>query len=111
MWCLSRSRSSTMTLLSPPESSLGGRQPSSQARMVGGALFLNPQGPEPGEKWKGGLPAQWQAIVYQVLGLAEPRADGRHRPAQIRKWRVGRVQTPEPSAQRRGVGHAIGIFD
>jgi hypothetical protein len=37
---LSRSRFSGMGLFSPPESRVGGSQPSSQARMVGGAGFL-----------------------------------------------------------------------
>ena len=39
---------------------LGGKQPSSQARMVGRREVLNPQGPEPGEKREYGVPAQGQ---------------------------------------------------
>ncbi len=45
------------------------------------------------------------------LGSVEPRAYGKHRPSQTRKRRLRRVQPTEPSAQRGGIGHAIGIFD
>jgi|ERR1700693_5743343 len=49
--------------------------------------------------------------MYKDLGSLEPRAYGKHRLAQIRKRRLRRVQSTEPSAQRRRVGHAIRIFD
>jgi hypothetical protein len=78
--------------------------------MVGGG-FLKPQRPEPGEKWKCGVPAQRQRVLNEVLSPAEPSAYGQHGPAQIGKRRERRVQTPEPSAQRGRVGYAIGIFD
>ena len=76
--------------------------------MVGGTV-LNPQRPEPGEKRKGGVPPQWQGIVYEVVGLAEPNSDGQHRRAQIGKRRERRIQTAKPSAQRGGICHAIRI--
>jgi len=49
--------------------------------------------------------------VYEDLGPAEPSAYSPHRPAQTGKRRDRRIQTPEPSAQRGRVGHAIGVFD
>jgi len=49
--------------------------------------------------------------MNEDLGSVEPRTHGQHRPAQTRKRRLRRVQTPEPSAQRGGIGHAIRIFD
>lgn len=73
--------------------------------------FLKPQRPEPGEKGEYGVPAQHQRIMNEDLGSVEPRAYGKHRPPQTRKRRLRRVQTPEPSAQRGGIGHAIRIFD
>ena len=49
--------------------------------------------------------------MNEALGSVEPRAYGKHRPAQTRKRGLRRVQTLEPSAQRGGAGYAIGIFD
>jgi hypothetical protein len=49
--------------------------------------------------------------MNEDLGSVEPRTHSQHRPAQTRKRRLRRVQATEPSAQRRGIGHAIGIFD
>jgi hypothetical protein len=54
---------------------------------------------------------QWQGIVYEVLGLAEPSADGQHRPAQIGKRRARRIQAAKPSSQCGRIGHAMGIFE
>jgi hypothetical protein len=45
------------------------------------------------------------------LGSVEPRTYDKHHPAQTRKRWLRRVQPKEPSAQRGGIGHAIGIFD
>ncbi len=79
--------------------------------MVGGGSFLKPQGPEPSQKWKYSVPAQRQRIRNEDLGPVEPRAYGKHRPAQTRKRWLRRVPSPEPTAQRGGIGHAIRIFD
>ena len=57
------------------------------------------------------MAAQGQRIVNEDLCPAEPRAYGKHRLAQERKRRLGRIQTSEPSAQGGGIGHAVGIFD
>src|SRR5262249_4394329 len=111
MRCLSHSRFSAMALFSPPESRLGGKQRASQARMVGGAPFLNAQGPEASEKRVYGVPPQGQRIVDEPLGPAEPSVYGLHRLAQTRKRRLGRIQLTEPAAKRGGVGHAIRVFD
>jgi hypothetical protein len=73
--------------------------------------FLKPQRPEPGEKWKYGVPAQRQRIVDEDLGSVEAGAYGEHRSAQTRKSRLRRVQSTEPSAQRGRIGYAIRIFD
>jgi len=100
-----------MALFSPPKSSLGGKHPVSQARMVGGVGFLNPQGPETSKKRKYGVPAQGQGVMHEYVCPAMPNAYGQHRPAQNGKWRLRRIQTPEPSTQGGGIGHAIGIFD
>jgi hypothetical protein len=79
--------------------------------MVGAAQFLNPQRPEPGEKWKCGVPAQRQEIVYEDLVVAEPSADSQHRPAQVgKRWERG-IQAAKPSTQCGRIGHAIGILD
>jgi hypothetical protein len=91
--------------------SVGEKQPPSQARMVGDGDFLKSQRPESGKERKYGLPVQRQRIMNEALGPAEPSAYGQHRPAQTGKRRDRRIQTPEPSAQRGRVGHAIGIFD
>jgi hypothetical protein len=99
-----------MALFSPPESSLGGTQLSSQARMVGGGSVLNPQGPEPGEKREYGVPAQGERIVHENLCSGKPRADSPDRLAQEGKRRLRRIQASAPSAQRRGIGHAIGVL-
>jgi hypothetical protein len=56
------------------------------------------------------MPAQRHRIMNEHLCLAEPRPDGQHHGTQERKWRLGRIQIPEPSAQRGRIGHAIGIF-
>ena len=91
--------------------SVGEKQPPSQARMVGDGDFLKSQRPESGKEREYGMPAQCQGIMNEDLGPAEPSAYAQHRPAQTRKRRARRIQTPEPSAQRGRVGHAIGIFD
>jgi hypothetical protein len=49
--------------------------------------------------------------MNEHFGSVEPRAYGKHRPAQTRKRHLRRVETPEPSAQRGGIGYAIRIFD
>ena len=77
----------------------------------GRPFFLNPQGPEPGEKREYGVPAQGQRIMHEDVCPTEPRAYGQHRLAQKGKWRLRRIQAVEPSAQRGGIGHAIGVFD
>ena len=101
-----------MVLFSPPESRVGGKQPSFPGKDGGRrAVFLNSQRPEPGEKREYGVPAQGQRIMNEDLGPAEPSAYGQHRPAQSRKRRLRRIQTPEPAAQGGGIRHAIGIFD
>ena len=78
--------------------------------MVGGGSVLNPQGPEPGEKREYGVPAQGERIVHENLCSGEPRADSPDRIAQEGKRRLRRIQASAPSAQRRGIGHAIGVF-
>lgn len=78
----------------------------------GGRQFVSePQGPETGEKREYAVPAQRQRIMDEHLCAVEPRTDGQHHGAQERKRRPGRIQTPEPSAQGGGVGHAVWIFD
>jgi hypothetical protein len=42
---------------------------------------------------------------------ADPSAYRQHGPAQKGKRRLRRIQTPEPSAQRGGIGYTIGIFN
>jgi hypothetical protein len=79
--------------------------------MVGGGSVLNPQGPEPGEKREYGVPAQGERIVHENLCSGEPRADSPDRLAQEGKRRLRRIQASAPSAQRGGIGHAIGVFD
>jgi hypothetical protein len=49
--------------------------------------------------------------MHEDLCSAMPNAYGQHRLAQNGKWRLRRIQTPEPSAQGGGIGHAIGIFN
>jgi hypothetical protein len=98
-------------VFSHPESSLGRKAAIFPGEDGGRHSLLNPQGPEPGEKRKSGVPAQWQGIVFQVRTPREPGADGQHRPAHIGKRWVGRIQTPEPSAQCGRIGYTIGVFD
>jgi len=57
------------------------------------------------------MPAQGQRVMHEDLGLAEPNSYGPDRLAQERKGRSGRIQTMAPSAQRGGIGYAIGILD
>ena len=79
--------------------------------MVGDGDFLKLQRPESGKEREYGMLAQRQGIVNEDLGPAEPSTYAQHRPAQTGKRRARRIQTPEPSAQRGRVGHAIEIFD
>ncbi len=56
------------------------------------------------------MPAQWQRIINEDLGPAEPSTYGKHHLAQKRKRRLRRIQTPEPAAERGRVRQAIGIL-
>src|SRR5579872_1306222 len=49
--------------------------------------------------------------MHENLGSGEPSTYSKHRLAQTRKRQLRRVQSTEPSAQRGGIGHAIGIFN
>ncbi len=49
--------------------------------------------------------------MQEDLCPAMPNAYGQHCPAQNGKWRLRRIQTPEPTAQGGEIGHAIGIFN
>jgi len=105
MRCLSRSRFSAMVLFWPPESRVGGSQPSSQARMVGDAGFsLNSQRPEASEKRVHGVPAQGQRIMNEQLSPAQPRAYGQHRPVQAENG--GREESRLRNHRRRVEGSA-----
>ena len=79
--------------------------------MVGDGDFLKSQRPESGKEREYGMPAQRQRIMHEDLSPVKPSSYGPHRPAQTGKRRDRRIQTPEPSAQRGRVGHAIGILN
>ena len=57
------------------------------------------------------MPAQGQRILHENLCSGEPRAYSPDRLVQERKRRLRRIQAVAPSAQRGGIGHAIGVFD
>jgi len=78
--------------------------------MVGGEVFLNPQGPEAAEKREDGGPGQLQITVAQDLSAADPFIDRRERASQDGVERLRRIQLPKPSAERGRVGHAMGIL-
>jgi len=78
--------------------------------MVGG-WFSKPQGPQAREKREHGLPSQRQPVLHEDFCSADAPAYGVHHLAQKREGRLRRIQAAEPSAQGRGIRHAIRIFD
>jgi len=78
--------------------------------MVGGEVFLNPQGPEAAEKWEDGAPGQLQITVAEDLSAADPSIDRRERASQGGVERLRRIQLPKPAAERGRVGHPLGIL-
>ena len=79
--------------------------------MVGGEVFLNPQGPEAAEKWDDGAPGQLQITVAEDLSAADPSIDRRERASQDGvERRLRRIQLPKPAAQGGRVGYPIGIL-
>ena len=78
--------------------------------MVGGEVFLNPQGPEAAEKREDGGPGQLQITVAQDLSAADPFIDRRERASQDGVERLRRIQLPKPAAERGRVRHAMGIL-
>src|SRR6266852_5302000 len=108
---LSHSTSLAMALFSPPRVERRRKAAVFPGKDGGRRQFLKPQGPKPREKREHGVPAQRQRTMNEDLRPVEPGTYGKHRLAQKRKRRLGRIQTPEPATQRGEVGHAIGIFD
>ena len=85
-------------------------RPHSQARMVGGEVFLDPQRPETAKKREDGGPGQLQIAVTEDFSSPDPCIDSRERASQGGvEWLRG-VQIPKPAAERGRVGHAIGIL-
>lgn len=78
--------------------------------MVGGEVFLNPQGPEAAEKREDSGPGQLQIALTENSSAADPSIDRRECASQDGVQRLRRIQLPKPSAECGRVGHAMGIL-
>lgn len=97
-------------LFFPLRSSVREKQPHSQARMVGGSIFSQPQGPIPGQEWKESPPVQRKRRMLENLSVTEPLAYGVNRAPQKRERRMGVIQASKPPPERGWIGYAIGIL-
>jgi hypothetical protein len=81
----------------------------SQARMVGGRDFLDPQGPAAVEKRENGGPGQLPIVMENLPAPNRllQRLDGA---PQERKCRPRGIQRPKPAAEGGRICYAMGIF-
>lgn len=85
-----------------------GRQ-HSQARMVGGEIFSETQGPE--NMQNRSQPRQRLSLVIGRINRCQPGSDAGERLTEKGKSRLGTVQGARPAAERGGIGHAVRVFE
>jgi hypothetical protein len=79
--------------------------------MVGGADFLEAQGPELLQKQRQSGPAQAQRAVREALAAHQPLAHVYDGSAQKGERGLRTVQPTKPAAERSRIGYPLGIFD
>ena len=90
--------------------SVGENRPHSQARMVGGKIFLDPQGPEAVKERENSGPGQWAIAVAQNLSAPDTLIQRQDCASQEREGRSRGIQNLKPAAEGGRIRHAIGIF-
>ena len=81
----------------------------SQARMVGGEIFSEPQGPE--DLQNRSQPREKLRFAIGRIIRRQPVSDARECLAEKGKSWLGAVQSVGPATERGGIGHAIRIFE
>ena len=93
----------------PLEASVGEGGQHSQARMVGGEIFSETQGPE--NLQNRSQPRQRRSFVSGRVAARQPMNEAGERLTEKGKSRLGAVQAARPAAERGGIGHPIMIFE
>jgi hypothetical protein len=97
-------------LFSSLRASLGKNRPHSQARMVGGKIFLNPQWPKTLEKWENSGPGQLPVALAENLSAADTLIQRQDCASQEREGRQRGIQSLKPTAEGGTIRHAIRIL-
>lgn len=79
------------------------------ARMVGGEIFSEPQGPE--DVQNRSQRRKRLSLVIGRITWRQPVSDADERLAEERKSRLGAVQPLGPAAQRGGIGYAVRVLE
>jgi hypothetical protein len=93
----------------PLEASVGDGCQHFQARMVGGEIFSEPQGPE--NLQNRSQPRQRPSLVIGGIAARQPVSHAGERLAEKGKGRLGAVQAVGPAAQCGRIGHTVRIFE
>jgi hypothetical protein len=96
-------------LFLPLEANVGEGGQNSQARMVGGEIFSATQGPEDLQNR-----SQLRESISFVIGgitARQPMNEAGERFAEKGKGWLGGVQAVRPATERRGIRHAIRVFE
>jgi hypothetical protein len=93
----------------PLEASVGDGCQYFQARMVGGEIFSEPQGPE--NLQNRSQPGQRPSLVIDGIATRQPVSYAGERLVETGKCRLGAVQSVGPAAKCGRIGHAIRICE
>ena len=95
--------------VSPLEANVGEGRQHFQARMVGGEIFSETQGPENLQNRT--QPRQRPSVVIGRTTTRPPLRHASERLAEKGKGRLGAVQAARPATKRGGIRHAVRVFE
>jgi hypothetical protein len=93
----------------PLEASVGDCCQHFQARMVGGEIFSEPQGPE--NLQSRSQPGQRPSLVIGGIATRQPVSHAGERLVEKGKCRLGAIHAVGPAAERGRIGHTVRVFE